>query len=348
MKFTNKIISTICAFSMIASMLAVTTVNAETDTVPKLSTVVESVSDTAIKLNFVVSGVTEVDGYTIKVSYNNAITKDKDAGKDISFSSLIASPVTNTKMASNGGFSILASTISAVPVPENNVIASATLNLEAPLSAPVAFTITEGAVGEKSTDTATLTATGATAYPTVEITNITAAGAVYTGEAVELTASVEPTKLGDRTISWTATNASVTPDETDSTKATLTAIADGAVTVTATVDNNGTPASKTVNFTAEAKPVPMPYTITATTINADGETTITVAPNAEYVYEGDASAPAYKLVVQFYSEGREANLWFSEDCEALTSGTKVINVGAQNAKTVSVTAYADETVVGQN
>lgn len=352
MNIKNKIISAVCAMSMLATMCAATIVNA--DAKPKVALKIDSVSDSAIVLDVVATGADKIKGFGVKVAYDNAIVKDKDDKKDIVFSSdVFSSLTTNSKLASNGGFSISAADSAEKAVPADGVVATATLNLTGAISDNVEFTVTSadlGAIG--STDANTIDVEGVKAYVPVTVKNITADdGAVYVGKAAALTAELDDaTKLGDRVVTWKTNDSdkyTITVDPTDSTKATLTATAAGKVTVTATVDNNGTSSEKSVEFEGTVKPEPTAYTVTATAVNTANGTTVTVKPDAEYT----GTREAFDIVAQFYTEDGTAAGWVKvAGIAALNSGEYSVNLNAQNAAKVSVTVYKADTntVIGKN
>ena len=355
MNLKSKIISIVSALSVLATMSFAITANAEGES---FTAKVTNFADNKITVSYMVENIAAITEFQVDAEF------DADAVNDTPVVTYKMGGLTNDNVYDGNKLSIGAMGITSA-IPADGVIATVEYTLKADLASQVDFGLVYVHLGDNDGNSfyydaadagnANIAIKAASAYPSVAVTDITAADPVYTGKNVNLTAVVDAEKLGDRVIEWDAVNGDVTPNPADSTKAVLVPAADGKVTVIAKVDNNGTVAEYSKDFTATTKADPLPYTISATAVSANGETTITVKPDAEYTYGEDETAPDYVLVAQFYADGKEAASWVKIEADALTSGEAKFTVGAQAAKTVSVTAYAldtegnpTDTIVGQN
>jgi len=345
MNLKNKIISMISAVSMLATLCVATTVSAANDAGFKVE--VGEVADGKVTVNYVVENIPAITEFQVDAVFDEDAIDASSPVVSYPMGGLTSNNVYDGHKLSVGAMGITAA------VPADGIIATVTYTLNAGAQLPIDFTLEYVHIGDndgnsydyEDSDGDTLEVTTATVYANATVTAINADGTVYVGKSTNLTATVDG-ELGDREIVWTAENGTVVPDAQDSTKAVLVATAEGAVKVTATINNNGTDAAFTKTFTAETKAEPMNYLVSSTPV-ADNETTVTVKPDPDY--EGDNENPDYIVVAQFYTADGTASSWVSVKGAALEEGEASYTFGAQNAARVSVTVYDAGTgaVVGQ-
>lgn len=158
MSLKNKIVSTVCAISMLTTMCVMTV--AKADGTPKMYLKMNEVTDTNIKLDLCLENVDKINTFDMKVDYDKTIAKDSEkdtSKKEVEITNKLGKKYT-TNSSTKNGFGIAYSETDDFDVPTDDVIASIDIALVEPLKDVVDFTISSALI-QSGKDVYDMTAT---------------------------------------------------------------------------------------------------------------------------------------------------------------------------------------------
>lgn len=158
MSLKNKIVSTVCAISMLTTMCVMTV--AKADGTPKMYLKMNEVTDTNIKLDLCLENVDKINTFDMKVDYDKTIAKDSEkdtSKKEVEITNKLGKKYT-TNSSTKNDFGIAYSETDDFDVPTDDVIASIDIALVEPLKDVVDFTISSALI-QSGKDVYDMTAT---------------------------------------------------------------------------------------------------------------------------------------------------------------------------------------------
>lgn len=223
MSLKNKIVSAVCAISMLTTMCVMTV--AKADGTPKMYLKVNGITDDSIKLDLCLENVDKINIFDVKVDYDKTIAKDsttEEGKKDINFTNQVDKDyVTNS--ATETGFGLSYTQVKDFDVPADDVIAQIEVALNAPLTDVAEFAFSKALVKSGSvvynmtaTDDKKLEVVSAKAMPAAQLSISAENDTLDKGESTKLTVDskfFDPAPTFDAKSSFTVTGK--TSDKTE-------------------------------------------------------------------------------------------------------------------------------------
>ncbi len=159
MSLKNKIVSAVCAISMLTTMCVMTVAKAEGT--PKMYLKVNGVTDDSIKLDLCLDSIDKINTFDVKVKYDKSIAKTstETGKKDVNINQVLSTTGLSQKNSeTETGFSLNWTDSAEAVIPTNHVIAQIEVKLDAPLTDEAEFAF-QSAVIKSGSNPYNMTAT---------------------------------------------------------------------------------------------------------------------------------------------------------------------------------------------
>ena len=223
MSLKNKIVSAVCAISMLTTMCVMTVAKAEGT--PKKYLKVNGDTDDSIKLDLCLDSIDKINTFDVKVKYDKSIAKTstETGKKDVNINQVLSTTGLSQKNSeTETGFSLNWTDSAEAVIPTNHVIAQIEVKLDAPLTDEAEFAFQSAVIKSGSnpynmtaTDDKKLEVVSAKAMPAAQLSIKAADLVLEKGAKTELT--VEP-KFFDPAPTFEESNFSVTGNTSKETK----------------------------------------------------------------------------------------------------------------------------------
>ena len=159
MSLKNKIVSAVCAISMLTTMCVMTVAKAEGT--PKMYLKVNGVTDDSIKLDLCLDSIDKINTFDVKVKYDKSIAKTstETGKKDVNINQVLSTTGLSQKNSeTETGFSLNWTDSAEAVIPTTHVIAQIEVKLDAPLTDEAEFAF-QSAVIKSGSNPYNMTAT---------------------------------------------------------------------------------------------------------------------------------------------------------------------------------------------